>query len=205
MPTGYTARLDETQMSTRQWIMESLARAFGMCVMLKEDSMDMTEAEIIAKIAGESSDYHMRGFEEAVATKKKYDSMSDEEWTNMMEQVNEEILKTNQQWVEEAAAKKELHERAIRDLNLVIDNTEDEATINVCQFGLDQLKLVSSECKPLHTEPHTDVIAFKANRIETNARDLKYHPFEMQREQERNNERVQAYLKLRDEVKRILG
>jgi hypothetical protein len=69
MPTGYTAQLEEMKYNTEKWLIQSISRAFGMCVMLRDDRQDLSEEEIIKKIKDDSdSVYHTK--ELANATKE---------------------------------------------------------------------------------------------------------------------------------------
>lgn len=204
MVTGYTAVLDETDKSTRDWIMEDLIRQFGICVVLREEPFGLTEEAILKKIK-EESDYQERSLKEAKEDFTKYEAMTDGQWKKLMEKKNKEIVEDNERSRKEAMALKEIHLRAARDLNLVKDNTENEITKTICEFGLQQLDVTKRECEPCITELHTDMIAFKKNKLDDTINSVQYHTVELKEQNERNEKRVQEFLKVRDDVNSILG
>jgi len=66
MPTGYTAKLMEKGEDFDQFVLRC-ARAFGACIMMRDDSMDTPIPE-----AFEPSDYHVKAIQEA---QKQYNDL----------------------------------------------------------------------------------------------------------------------------------
>ena len=189
MPTGYTSTLDNTEKDTADWIVEDLSRAFGMCVMLREDNMGLTADQILAKIKSDSN-YHVKALADAKAELLMFEGLSETEWKNIMDIENKDIANSNRESVLEASERAELHERAKRDLKLIIIKTRDDITQNVCKFGLEQLKLVNGECEPYLSELHKDIDVFKTTKLENATISICYHEKELKETEERNNGRV---------------
>ena len=206
MPTGYTSELDETpNITTAQWIMENLTRAFGVCVTLR-DNGDMTEEQIEShlreRVEGDGS-YYMDALKKTQEEFKRlrYDpTYWDVEYASTVERLE----KYNKESIEEANALKIKHYKAIEDLIILRECTTDETTKNIAQFGLDQLELVKSD-----TEPYIQEIPsfekFKKDKYNSICKDLEYYAKNLKEEKEREQSRLEAYLKIKSEVKRVLG
>ena len=177
-----------------------------MCVMLKEEDFDLTFDEILEKLQNETEDnYHVKALKEAEVDFMKLEAMSDEEWKEMMTKVNKEIEKKNDDSRQEALKLKELHARTERELIQVINSTKDEITQNVCRFGLEQLEAVKYDCEPHLSELHSDVLLYKTNGLERAVRSIQYHKKNMGKADEHEIGRIESFIKVRDEVDRILG
>ena len=205
MVTGYTMKLDEGGKSAKDWILEDLARAFGICVMLRDDNSYMSKEEILSKLKDDSSTYHKRGIIEAKTNLVKYATMSENDWQKILDEENLKIVASNMESMRKANELKKLHDKTILDLEKVIEKTSDAITMKVCGFGIQQLNLVEDECKPYISKEQTDLDGFKAGKIEVANRDIEYHTKEEKEQSEREEGRVDSYLKLISEVESILG
>ena len=205
MPTGYTHSLDEQDMDTGKWIMEHLSRAFGMCVCLRDESMDLTEEQIIKRIIeSESIDYHLERFERSKEELLEKQSRSDGQWKKDMKRENENIRQRNDEWAGEAQRIKEIHKRVKIDLQKILDSDAKEISKNVVKFGIEQLEVVKSDCKPYKDEIWEDVKSYKANVFKSLIWDIKYYSKELAKTKKRNRERLQFYLELQEDINRIL-
>jgi len=204
MPTGYTYKLDEGT-SARDWIIESLARAFGMCVMLRDEDSGLTQEEIIEKLK-ESSDYHVKNLKKAKDLLEKYKRYSSEDWRKLLEKHNEKIIRENKRRVDEASILRYKHECARKDIQKVLAVTKDTVTKNVLRFGIDQLERVRTEEEAWLEDLYTGgVEEFKEEKLETVKHDIDYHTKEKAEQERRNRERVICYKKLIEEVDNVLG
>ena len=76
MPTGYTDNLDKNGFDTKKWVAESLARAFGVCVVLRDEG-DMSEEAIIERLRENAeSSYYDKALKEANTKIEKLSSMT---------------------------------------------------------------------------------------------------------------------------------
>jgi len=73
MPTGYTAKLMESGQTFQDFVMQC-ARAFGACVMMRDDPMDAPIPERF-----EPSDYNVKRLAEAKAELVKLQAMTNDE------------------------------------------------------------------------------------------------------------------------------
>ena len=207
MPTSYTATLDETpNMTTGQWVLESLSRQFGVCVTLRENG-DMTEEQIEAHLqerVDEAGSYHIDALKKAGETLQKIGEDSDSFWPTEYASVVEHKEKYNRESIEEANTRKVKHDKARGDLIILRERTTDEATRNIAEFGLSQLELVKSETEPYITKIPT-LEKFKENTIHQLNRDIEYHSKNLEADKKRERSRLEAYLKIKSEVAEILG
>ena len=207
MPTGYTAYLDDEELDTATWFKQNLSRAFGICVHFR-DSGDMTEDEMkqrVKEIAEEES-WHKKRLSESKDRLKTYKSYTDDDWLRKMELVNNEREEYNIESREKANRIKNLHDRARKDLQKILDDEQaDEVSKNIAEFGIDQLNLCKSEEEPYIDELITDVEQFKKDTINETKRSIQYHTRELKEEIERESERYEAYIKVCEDADRILG
>lgn len=206
MATGYTATLDDTEKKTSEWIKDDLVRNFGICVMLRDDEFGLTSDEILAKLESRSDNsYHIKAQKDSECEFLKLEALSFEGWEEMMEKANDKINVDNEISRQKALRKKELHARTERELFKVIDNTKDEITQNVCNFGLQQLDLVKDECEPYLSPLHDNVLVYKTDNLERTVKSIEYHKSNMKKDNEREKGRIDAFLTLIKEVDKILG
>ena len=74
MPTGYTSKLLENPDMTPEEFVMVIARAFGICIDMREDSLDTPIPERF-----EPSPYHKDELEKAIAAKEAHVAKSEEE------------------------------------------------------------------------------------------------------------------------------
>lgn len=205
MPTGYTDVLDSNNKSTKDWILEDLARAFGICIMMRDDIGDFTKEEILEKIKDDST-YHETNLEKSKKQLEEYKNFSHDDWMNLMKKENEAIVKSNEKSIKKANKIKKIHDKTKADLILVMNGSDDDITKNICKYGLEQLERVEKyDCEPYISELHNYLIDFINDKIDSTKRSIKYHTDEMIKQEERNKERVEGYLNLISNVERILG
>lgn len=208
MPTGYTEMIDtHPKMTTKKWILTGLARAFGVCVTLREEPMGLTEAQIRERIAkdGQSDiDWHKAELDKAVSEMKTIGVRTETEWKALWQASEKHKKAHNALSIAEAEKIADRHEGVRKDLLKIVDSDVDEFTRNIAKYGLDQLKLTQSECEPFLYESMT-LDEFKGNKTRENVRDIEYHTKEMAQAQKRVNERVQAYMTLRKDLDKVFG
>lgn len=207
MPTGYTSILDDSTMPTKQWVMEVLARAFGVCVALREESLSLTEEQIREKIASYGASdmkYHSRELEKAKRWSKKVARWTDEDWTRAYERSQRRIARSNKRSIAEAKRLKVRHDGVKADLEKVFASDVDEFTKDVVKYGLEQLKITERETEPYITEGRT-FAEFKEDTIASYKRDISYHTRELGEAQKRAVERVTYYSVLKADLERVLG
>jgi hypothetical protein len=192
-------------MTTKKWVMEGLSRAFGVCVTLRDDDMNLTEEQIKERIAKDSSiDYHQKELENALAEQCKIAVRTAEEWQKLWKKEDDRRTKANLKYLDEANSMAKRHLMVHQELAAVLASPEiDEVTRNIAKFGIDQLDLVSDECKPYHIESVT-LKDFEKNAISENTRDIEYHTKELAAAKKRTQERLEMYDRLRKDLDSVL-
>jgi len=81
MPTGYTAFIENGEVKTAKQFLHLCLRAFGICVRMKDDSLEVEDDYTQKIIDGyqASIDYHQEYLDEAKKDLKTYQEMSDDE------------------------------------------------------------------------------------------------------------------------------
>ncbi len=207
MPTGYTYVLTENGgKKTRDWIMEHLARAFGMCIMLRDDPHGLSREEIKKRIKEkEISDYHDKELKKVQEELAKYNEYTDEQWEEEYNTHAERIQKENEERIKESERVCEIYMKTKDELQRVINNTTHEITANVCRFGIEQIKTSKSDYKPYIEEIESNWQEYKARTLKDIQWDIEYHTEEGREDKERGSDRISAYEEMAKEVDRILG
>ena len=111
MPTVYTASLDENPaMSTKQWIMEHLTRAFGICIMLRDYRSDLSEREILDIMSQDTGvDYAREHLEENQKKLKVLNRRSEQQWITVWNEHEDKTDESNRLHRLEANEIKENH------------------------------------------------------------------------------------------------
>jgi hypothetical protein len=208
MPTGYTSMIDDDpKLTTADWIMTGLARAFGVCVTLRDDSFNLTEKQIIKRLSADGKrdvNWHKRELAKAKKKAEILKNRTEEEWHKIWME-NENRKKTdNEESIARKIVMKKRHTQVKEDLEHILENTMiDEVTRNIVKFGLEQLKLVERECEPWIEEP-ISFEDYRKNELSHNTRDIKYHTEEMAKAESRMKGRIESYQRLRKDVSMIL-
>lgn len=206
MPTGYTAMLDNPKLTTAKWVTEGLARAFGVCVILRDDDRSLSEEQIEASLkehVESSTRYCKEKLREAVEALAKLGEDQDKFWVDEYASTVKRMRKHNERSMKEANKTKLRHQQAENDLIKLRDETTDEITRNIANYGLEQLKLVESETKP-YTFEILSLEQFKADKLASLNHDIEYYTKQIKETEEREKGRMLAYQTLKAEVKRIL-
>lgn len=203
MPTGYTEMIDrEPKLSTEKWIMEGLARAFGVCVTLRDDDMNLTEEQVeqrLIKDGKQDCDYHRKELakanKEALTISKKSLADWETEWT----QAEAEKSKHNQESIVKANIVKSRHLQIKEDLEEILENNIHPTTRNIVKFGLDQLKLAESDTEPYIQEPMT-LQQYILEQKKSNLWSIKYHTDELSKALDRAEGRLESYRQLKQDI-----
>ena len=208
MPTGYTDMIDRNpKMTAKQWIMEGIARAFGVCVTLRDEPMDLTEEQIKERIAKDGHGdvaWHQMELAKAIQEKAEIEKRTPQEWRKAWRKSEAEKVKGNIESTARAEKMATRHNKIREELELLANSEVDEFTKTVAKYGLNQLEIVKDETEPYINAPVT-LKFFKIETIRSNTRDIAYHTKEMAEAKLRADDRVQAYMTLRKDVDTVLG
>jgi hypothetical protein len=210
MPTGYTNELDENpDMTTEQWVIRTLARAFGVCVALREEPMNLTEEQIKQKIIEDGQwhvSYHLTELKKSKKLLKEISTRTDEQWETIWKKHETEKKKQNKQEIAETNKVKQRHQQVFDELQKLVESKQtSDFTKKVARYGMKQLTAVySSDCVPYISKPLT-LEEFKTKITENAKRDFDYHTEELRKTKNRNNERLSLYLQLQKDVKKVFS
>ena len=204
MPTGYTAMIDDNpKMPTTQWIMEGLARAFGICVTLRDDPQGLTEEQIMKRLSQDTKNevsYHKKELVKATKEAERLATRTETEWKRVWQNEERKKRTANKRSVKEADKSRERHEQIRSELlRVLVSDKAHEVTKNIIKFGIEQLNLVKSDCTPYIQEP-TTLEKFIRSQIDRNVRDIDYHTKELANAKERTTERVNLYKRLKEDI-----
>lgn len=208
MPTGYTDMIDRNpKLSTTDWIMTGLARAFGICVTLREDGMNLSEKQILERIQEYGKDtikHHETELEKAKKKAKTLKALTEKKWHKLWMKSELEKKQANEQSIADHIPIRKRHYWVKNDLERILESPMiDQVTRNIVNFGLEQLKLVKSDCEPYIQEPES-FEEYRKKTLESNDWDLKYHTEEKAKAEQRLSGRIDAYKRLRKDVELIL-
>lgn len=207
MPTGYTDMIDnKPEMTTEQWIMTGLARAFGICVTLRDDELNLTEEQIEKRLEKDSQsdvNYNKKELEEAKIEAKVISKRTDEEWQALYVENEKRKLKENEESIAEHKLIKTRHLQVQKELETILNSKIHTITKDIVNFGVEQLTLVKDECEPYIQEPET-LQKFITETKRSNAWNLKYHTEELSKATKRANQRLKLYQQLKHDVSTLL-
>ena len=199
MPTGYTDVLDKNGFDTKKWVAESLVRAFGVCVVFREEG-HMSEKAILQRFKENAKGlYYDKALKEANTKIEKLKFMSDEEWKTMMQGDNTEKMEYYEETNKERTKIRDGHIKVQNELTNFLTEDISDVTRNIVKFGLEQLCLVEDDYGeypiPVLFE---NIEEFKKMTLEKVYKDIDYYEKELVEDRKRETERMEVY-------KEILG
>ena len=207
MGTGYTYMLDDdSTLTTGRWIKEGLSRAFGVCVTLRDDDMNLTEEQITESLEARiksSGKYYIENLEKTKKLIKEMKENPDGFFSKEYADYIETVEVSNERSRAKAKKNTERHEKVIQELNKVIQETTDEVTQNIAKFGLEQLEVAKSDREP-YLSTIKSFFEFKASKEHSLQRDLEYYQRNLNETIQRETGRAEVYKTIVSEVNRIL-
>lgn len=200
MPTGYTANL-EKDYNVKRWLKESVVRAFGVCMNLRDEG-DMSQEGILKSLkktmAGDN--YHAKALKKAQAELKEANQRTDADWIEILATRKKEEQDDYTKSLSEYAIKKAAHVKAIGQVaslyNKAVADKEEELIVNSMKFALDQLNQTldfdygREPSKPSILTQTT--LEYKASVIKSLEWNVKYHTENAEKEK-MNDGRADMY------------
>lgn len=206
MPTSYTAMIDEDpKLSTAKWMTEGLARNFGVCAVIRDHDRNLAEDEIeehLKNMTERGTKYHREKLVETQEILKKLNSEG--AWRELYRSAMDKRAKSNAQSIGKANTIRIRHQQVKEDLIKLRDNTKDEVTRNIAEFGLSQLEAVKPETEPC-ISAIPNLKEFKSIKLAALNWNIAYHTREIEKTEKQGAERLSIYQKIRSEVAEILG
>ena len=201
MPTGYTDDLDKKSFDTKKWITESLVRAFGICVLFRDEGYMSKEAILQRLKENTRSPYYTKALKEANTKLKNLNSMSDKQWETMMQDVNAKEMEYYEETNTEHKKVREGHIKVQGDLTNFLTKDISDVTRNIVKFGLEQLDLVKGDYGeyPVPTL-FENIEEFKRKTLEEVYKDIEYYKKEGIEDRKRETEKMKVYKEILEDI-----
>lgn len=196
MPTGYTAQLENMDYNLEKWLTESIPRAMGMCVMLRDEPSNLSLEEIRKKLS-EETEYIKSCIVEDEAKLADYLNKPEEKWKI---EFNDKVKKDKKYYSElnkEWKFKREKHLESLKRIDNLMNIARDKVILSVLSFAKSQLDLViSSEYTPKCEPKYRGCSSWKEYRdtlIDTTKDSLVYSKKSLEKSIIRNKERLESF------------
>ncbi len=133
MPTGYTAKLMEEGQTFKQFAL-TCARAFGACMMLRDEPLDKPIPDSF-----EPSDYYSKELKIRREKLLKLQCMSGEEITKFGEKAKKEALESDKKWLAKDTAENKRLEEMEQEVLAWIPPTSEHKGMK--EFMLEQIQI----------------------------------------------------------------
>lgn len=180
MPTGYTAKLMEQGEDFRTFALRC-ARAFGACVMMRDDAMD---APIPEKF--EPSDYSVKVLAQAERDLKRLSKMTAGQQMAYAQRAKRLDVANHKKWANDHRAEDARIDAMIKEVNAWMP---PPALNGMKDFMLEQLRISRNDCeywddltRKSEAKPAMD---YYTDALAKAASDIKYHRDEIKKERER--------------------
>lgn len=196
MPTGYTMELAEKGMEFNKFVLQC-ARAFGACIMMRDDPMD---AEIPEKF--EPSDYHTKELAQAKVSQEKLSVMTKEEKIKFGQEKKKDAINSCSKQITRYKAE---NSRLLKMESQVKAWRPPADIINLKNFILDQIKIslhdLTYYCEEIKVVEGKTPIDFYDDTVASVIWDIIYHTEEDVKECNRAKERTVWIQQLRASLK----
>lgn len=197
MPTGYTAALTKRNYNLKQWLLNDVIRAIGVCVMLRDESSDLNCNQIRAKLVEhvEYAEKQKAKLTEVVERHKQYLNMSATAWLTSFTAESSRVREENEKRKQEHVDGHRAHEKALSKLRLLLAKAEGEVTVGVLKFAADQVNsAIGFDFNSCYQEKeYSDVTAYRAAKIQEAEREIKYTQENVNECLKRAQERLKAF------------
>lgn len=197
MPTGYTAQLEGMDFDARRWLAETVPRAFGVCVSMRDDGLNLTREQILKKLEEElDHNYHSKAIASATAELEEAKKLTKADWERKMKASNSRQASEARKRLAEKAAKKVKYLAALADLKELQKKATTEFEKNVVKYGIEQLEMVADEYEPSdYDKPELpeDVEEYKRATLARLRDNIAYNRKHLQEDTARIKERMKLY------------
>lgn len=198
MPTGYTAKISEGQ-NFEDFIL-GCARAFGACVMMRDESGNKLIPEKF-----EESSHHKEEYNKACIELKKYEIMSEKDINKKAIKDYNQQLKNQKEHLEKIDKQEKLYESMLENVNKWTPPTSGH--IGLKNFMIQQID-ISMDCgcmKKYYSKENSIKLSgeqWRHKKIKSIERSIEYHMEEWNKETKRINDNNIWIKELRDSIKK---
>jgi len=152
MPTGYTAQLEEMKYDVKRWLKESVVRAFGVCMELRDEGR-MTQKDLMNffKGARHKESFYEQMLRESKENLTKIMNRTPIDWEREYSATRLKEKAEYEEAVVRHQEKKAGHAKSIAKVadlyHKAVKTNQEELIVNSLKFALDQLNMVyDSDC-----------------------------------------------------------
>jgi len=138
MATGYTHELERMNYDVKKWLMESIPRAMGMCVRLREEKLGMSVAEMREKII-EDPNYYDDLITVDTIKLSKLKKKTQAEWVRDLDEDQETTKRAWEERLEKWKFKRNKHKDSLKTINHLHFKATDATTKQILEFAQSQL------------------------------------------------------------------
>ncbi len=198
MPTGYTAMLEKRKFDLKSWLLNDVIRAFGCCVMLRDDNADLTVDEIRSRLVESEVrdiEYHKDAISKATAELEVLQHINRSERSRKAF-IKKEILKKKSEsdkYMKKLVSKKKDYEKTLGRLKELWRHAEGDIS-NIVKFAVEQVETtIDHDCdiewyKKYQTRSYS--LSKHITEIED---DIKRHEKNMVEDRRRAAERIKFF------------
>lgn len=199
MPTGYTAYIENGEITKGKDFLLKCARAFGACIDLKEENLSV---EIPVEF--KPNTYHKERLKDAYIDLEKYKKMTVEEAQKIIKESYEASQENCTDSIEKAEIIAERYANIRKDVCDWVPPTSEYE--NLKKFALEQIDMSAcADCVDYYrkelNKPKQTPEEYIQNMIERAADNIKYHSKGWNEEVKRTNERNKWINDLRESLK----
>lgn len=196
MPTGYTAMIEEDG-EFEDFIL-GCAKAFGACVMMRDESSDTPIPEKF-----EESTYEKEQYEKAILELEKYEKMSLEEAEKKSEEEYNKSIKDSEYHLEKIDRKEDMYKTMLEKVNLWNPPTPEH--IGLKDFMIQQIDVSMDNGSSKEYYSLEDIIKYNGKqwlheKIKMKKEDIEYYMKRWKEETKRNQDRNKWIKDLRESI-----
>jgi hypothetical protein len=191
MATGFTYQLEELNYDVKKWLKEKLIRGIGVCASLRDDG-HMDEKQLL-KALSRSDEYddakhRQKQLDEAQDKFEHVQKRTEEQWQKMYTASLKEAQKDYDKRFKEWTVKKANHEKALAEVNALLDKVKEKSDDSVCwgtlRFAKEQLStVIEHDYTRLYREQILDETfsEWKKAELDGAKRDIVYYAQELKK------------------------
>ena len=141
MPTGYTAKLQDMEFNTEEWLTTVMPRAFGICISLRDEGLDLNEKEILKKLTEHNStSYYEKQLTEANKDLEEMGKRTQDEWIKAFEDYKKEETNWIKEHLEKISKDREGYEKSKKKCESLLDKADgNEIATSIIQYAVSQI------------------------------------------------------------------
>jgi hypothetical protein len=217
MPTGLTAAWEEMDFDLKRWLKQTIPRHLGVCMMIRDDSLDLTVEQVKAKMEEDihrSNNYYFKELEKQTIKLNTFLNRTPEEWQIEWETYCKNKMAEWEEANKQIQEKRQIYLAAIERLKLLKvladecpqingDTSIEQGAINL---AIQQLQDVLNFDYSLRDKPYlpSSVEEFKKDEVQSCQSYIDFYFNQSEQDKERSHQRLALYDKYLEFIDRVL-